>query len=124
MKIPIINPFHDVSPTWLGLDEPGLRRKVWRVVGQGDVQSERMAAGLTIFEPGEASAYHVHETSDEVIYVIRGSGIVRSEGEEASFGAGVFMFNPSGVHHQHVNTGSEPLVMIFVYSPPGDLPSR
>jgi putative monooxygenase len=93
------------------------------VVGQGEVQSDRMTAGLTIFEPGESSAYHVHPESDEVIFVLRGSGIVRSEGEERAFGAGVFMFNAAGVPHQHVNTGAEPMWMIFIYSPPGELPT-
>jgi putative monooxygenase len=123
LKIPIIDPFHDVEPTWLGVDEPGLRRKVWKVVGAPSAPSQRMTAGVTIFEPGEASAYHVHANSDEVIYVLRGSGVVRSENEERPFSAGVFMFNPAGVPHQHVNTGTEPLWVIFVYSPPGDLPS-
>ena len=41
-----------------------------------------------------------------------------SEGEE-EFGPGAAMWVPKGVHHQHRNTGTEPLKLLWVYTPPG-----
>ena len=35
--------------------------------------SEHIVAGLTIFDPGEASAYHNHPGSEEVDFIVRGN---------------------------------------------------
>jgi quercetin dioxygenase-like cupin family protein len=124
MEIRVVEPFHDGRPRWLGLAEEGLRRKVFTVVDHDLAGAREMAAGLAVFEPGEASSEHSHPDAEEIIYVVRGSGVIRSGGEERSFGPNTVMFNPRGISHQHVNTGSEPLWLFFVYSPPADLPPR
>ena len=122
MKIKTINPFLDANPVWLGLDEPGYRRKVFKVVDRELVNSEFMVAGLTIFEPGESSSLHNHPDSEEINYIVRGSGKVLSDGEEEEFGPNSFMFIPKGVFHRHVNIGDEPLWLTFTYTPPGETP--
>ena len=122
MKIKTLNPFRDSNPVWLGLGEPGYRRKVFKIVDRELVNSEFMVAGLTIFEPGESSSLHNHPESEEINYIVRGSGKVLSDGEEEGFGANSFMFIPKGVFHRHVNTGDEPLWLTFTYTPPGETP--
>lgn len=122
MKVRLISPFRDAEQIWIGLDEPGMRRKVFRFVSP-DTGSEKFMAGITIFEPGEASSYHVHHDSEEINLVLEGSGLVVSEGEEAEFGPGHAMFVPKGVHHQHRNTGTGPLKLFWVYTPQAPLPS-
>jgi putative monooxygenase len=42
--------------------------------------------------------------------------------ERVPFKAGDWMFIPTGVFHQHVNNGDEPLWLIWMYTPPGELP--
>ncbi len=121
MKVRLVSPFDDAEQIWIGLDEPGMRRKVFRFVSP-ETGSEEFMAGITIFEPGESSSYHVHPESEESNLVIKGSGLVVSEGEEAPFGTGHAMWVPKGVHHQHKNTGSEPLQLLWVYTPQADLP--
>lgn len=122
MRIRTIDPFRDSNALWLGLNEPGYRRKVFKIIDRDLVNSEFMVGGLTIFDPGESSSDHNHPESEEVNYIVRGSGKVLSEGEEEAFGPNTFMFIPKGVFHRHVNTGSEPLWLAFVYTPPADLP--
>ena len=122
MKIKTINPFRDANPFWLGLNEPGYRRKVFKIVDRELVNSEFMVAGLTIFEPGESSSLHNHPESEEINYIVRGSGKVLSDGEDEEFGPNSFMFIPKGVFHRHVNTGDEPLWLTFTYTPPGETP--
>jgi oxalate decarboxylase/phosphoglucose isomerase-like protein (cupin superfamily) len=122
--IHVIDPFGQAQPRWLGLDESGFRRKVYKVVDEGLRGSEFLTSGLTIFEPGEASSLHEHPESEEVNFIVRGSGEVMSEdGTRTPFGEHTFMFIPKGVKHQHVNTGREPLWLVFVYGPHGVLPT-
>ena len=122
MKVRVIDPFRDSEQLWIGLDEPGMRRKVFRFVSP-DIGSEEFMAGITIFEPGEASSYHVHPDSEEINLVLEGSGILVSEGEEAEFGPGHAMWVPKGVHHQHRNMGTTPLRLFWVYTPQAPLPN-
>lgn len=122
MRIQTIEPFQSSNQFWLGLDEEGFRRKVFKVVDKDLVNSEHIVAGLTIFEPGESSSYHNHPDSEELDYIVRGSGNVISDDEEENFGSNSFMFIPKGIFHRHVNTGDEPMWMVFMYTPPGQLP--
>jgi putative monooxygenase len=121
MKVRLISPFDEAEQIWIGLDEPGMRRKVFRFVSP-ETGSEEFMAGITIFEPGESSSYHVHPVSEEINLVLAGSGLVVSEGEEAEFEQGAAMWVPKGVYHQHRNTGTEPLKLLWVYTPQADLP--
>jgi oxalate decarboxylase/phosphoglucose isomerase-like protein (cupin superfamily) len=121
--IHVIDPFAQAQPTWLGLDEKGFRRKVFKVVDGHLRSSEFLTGGLTIFEPGEASSLHNHPESEEINFIVRGNGEVATEdGDRIPFAAHTFMFIPKGVPHQHVNTGREPLWLVFVYGPHGELP--
>jgi mannose-6-phosphate isomerase-like protein (cupin superfamily) len=107
----------------LGLDTPGYRRKVFRTVDKKLVNSEHIVAGLTVIEPGESSSWHNHSDSEEVDIIVQGSGILIDNGEEVAFKEGDWMFIPTGVFHQHRNTGDKPLQMIWMYTPPGELPT-
>ena len=124
--IRVIDPFAEpAQPVWLGLDDAGFRRKVFRIVDQKLTESEFLTSGLTIFEPGEASSLHEHPESEEVNFIVRGSGeVVTEDGGRTAFAAHTFMFIPKGVKHQHVNTGREPLWLVFVYGPHGTLPAN
>ena len=122
MKVRLISPFDDAEQIWIGLDEPGMRRKVFRFVSP-ETGSEEFMAGITVFEPGESSSYHVHPESEEINLVLAGSGLVVSEGEEVPFGPGHAMWVPKNVHHQHKNTGTEPLKLLWIYTPQAALPN-
>ncbi|HYI22048.1 MAG TPA: cupin domain-containing protein [Candidatus Limnocylindrales bacterium] len=122
MKVRLIKPFRDGEQIWIGLDDPGFRRKVFRFVSP-QVGSEEFMAGITVFEPGESSSYHVHTESEEINLVLGGSGLLVSEDEEAEFETGDAMWVPKGVHHQHRNTGTEPLKLFWVYTPQAELPT-
>jgi putative monooxygenase len=122
MQVRVLKPFEDGEAVWLGLDEAGLRRKVFRVINDELVDSKHITAGLTIFDPGESSSLHDHPDSEEVDFIVKGRGAVISNGECEDFGTYSFMFIPKGVEHQHVNTGEEPMWLIWMYTPPGELP--
>lgn len=129
METKILKPFKDGQEIWLGLDTPGYRRKVFRLVDAKLTGSEHIVAGLTIFDPGEYSAYHNHEDSEEVDIIIKGScQVVWGTEDEEQFTSEMethdFMTIGKGVYHQHRNTGSEPLWLVWFYTPPGELPDK
>ena len=121
-QIKVLFPFKDGEEIWLGLDTPGYRRKVFRTVSKELVNSEFIVAGLTVFEPGEASAWHNHPESEEVDIIVRGCGTLKDGENLVPFKEGEWMFIPKGIFHQHQNTGDEPLWLIWMYTPPGELP--
>ena len=123
-QIKILFPFKDGEEVWLGLDTPGFRRKVFTTVDKKLVDSEHIVAGLTVFEPGESSALHNHPASEEVDIILRGSGTLVDGDEQLPFKEGDWMFIPTGVFHQHKNTGDEPLWLVWLYTPPGELPKN
>ena len=118
----VMRPFKDGKEIWIGLDTPGFRRKVFRLVDKDLVGSEHIVAGLTIFEPGESSSRHNHPGSEEVDIMVRGTGYVVIDGQQLPFQDNDWVFIPEGVYHQHVNNGNEPLWLIWMYTPPGELP--
>jgi len=130
METKILKPFRDGNQIWLGLDREGYRRKVFRLVDASLTGSEHIVAGLTIFDPGEASAYHSHPESEEVDFIVRGSckAIWGAEGREfdeehtAEMDQNDFMTIGKSVWHKHINIGNEPLWLIWFYTPPGELP--
>ncbi len=125
-EIKVINPFKEGKHFWLGLEEEGLRRKVFRVIDEELINSDRMVVGLTIFEPGEGCAPHSHPGSEEFNYAVRGGGIAIdvTHSKETRFKTNEFIFIPDGVEHVHFNDGEEPLWLLWAYAPPGEMPTR
>jgi len=125
-RVRVLDPFKDSRPLWLGLDEEGFRRKVFRIIGDDTVGSQHLRAGVTIFEPGEQCAPHNHPQSEEINVALRGSGIAIdvTAGTEQRFKAHDWIFIPKGHVHIHRNDGDEPLWLLWCYAPPGDLPTR
>ncbi len=123
-QIRIISPWKNAKEIWLGLDTPGFRRKVFRMVDHDLVRSKHFVAGLTIFEPGESSSWHNHPDSEEIDIIVRGTGELVDDGTRYPFKSGEWMFIPTGVYHQHINNGEEPMWLIWIYTPPGELPGK
>ncbi len=120
----VIDPFTEGRSRWLGLDQEGFRRKVFAIAGPDLNDTEFLNAGLTIFEPGEASSLHNHPDSEEIDFIVKGKGEMVDElGNATPFEEHTFMLIEKGSLHQHVNTGREPLWLIWLYGPHGELPT-
>lgn len=121
---PKVMPYADTPEQfWLGLDTPGKVRKVFKMVSGELTESEHLIAGVTMFDPGEASSFHHHPGSEEINFVLAGSGeMVTDEGVEP-FDTRHVMYIPAGMGHQHRNTGAVPLILGWAYSPQAELPS-
>ena len=79
--------------------------------------------GYSVFTPGCVTAMVSHQT-EEVAYVLSGSGELRLDGESVPFAAGQGLFVPAGVWHAVANTGDEDVIMVFGFPHPDYPPTE
>jgi quercetin dioxygenase-like cupin family protein len=84
-----------------------------------DVRREQFSVGVSIVEPGKVHEEHAHDGSEELIVVIGGEGWAKIAGQEFAIGYGSVIDIDRGEPHGFVNTGRSPLVLLWIYDPPG-----
>lgn len=72
--------------------------------------------GLTL-EPGEFICEHYHPYSEEFVHVVRGSLVMRVDGEVERLGPGDALMVPINARHRMENDGTEQAYVIFHLSP-------
>ncbi|MFN2432893.1 MAG: cupin domain-containing protein [Gemmatimonadota bacterium] len=75
-------------------------------------------AGLDCLAPGQARTPHRHAGADKFYLVLRGAGTFEVGETSFSAGEGTLVPAPAGVPHGVRNTGTDPLVVLTVMSPP------
>jgi quercetin dioxygenase-like cupin family protein len=93
------------------------------VLNHKSVEGNAASLGYSVFTPGCVTAMVAHQT-EEVAYVVAGSGELRVEGESVPFAAGQGVFVPAGVWHAVANTGAEDVVMVFGFPHPDYPPTE
>ncbi len=68
----------------------------------------------TKLHPGGSIGPHVQATSDDINYVLSGTGIAVTDGAEETLEPGVCHVCPKGSEHSIRNTGDEDLVLLTV----------
>ena len=87
------------------------------------LSGNRASLGYSVFTPGTVTALVAHET-EEVAYVLSGSGELRLEDEKVPFSAGQGLHVPAGIWHAVANTGDEDVVMVFGFPYPDYPPTE
>ena len=67
-----------------------------------------------VLQPGSSIGYHIHESEEEIFYIIRGSARVNDNGVEKTAGAGDAILTGGGAGHSIECTGSKPLELLAV----------
>ena len=93
------------------------------VVTDQSVSGNGASLGYSVFTPGTATAPVSHET-EEVAYVLSGSGELRLDTGAVAFKAGDGLFIPANVWHAVVNTGDEDVAMVFGFPFPSYPPTE
>ena len=97
---------------------PGHSETVNRRLVGGDFAGTFELIHGTIAAGGEAEA-HQHERESQVIYVLSGQArVTLGTGPPTVCQSGDVVQIPPGIRHHVVNTGSVPLELVIVYSPP------
>jgi quercetin dioxygenase-like cupin family protein len=87
------------------------------------VGGNRASLGYSVFTPGTELPPVKHET-EEVAYVVAGSGELRLDGEAVRFREGDALHIPAGVWHAVVNAGDENVIMVFGFPHPDYPPTE
>ncbi len=83
-------------------------------------KAERFSFGVVELAQGKGHERHNHPGSEEIIYVVAGSGEQMVDDKPpVPVGPGATIYVPADVYHSTVNTGNEPMQLIVVYSPAG-----
>jgi quercetin dioxygenase-like cupin family protein len=93
------------------------------VVTDQSVAGNSASIGYSVFKPGTETAPVAHET-EEVAYVLSGSGELRLDDGAVPFKAGDGLFVPAGVWHAVVNTSDEDVAMVFGFPFPAYPPTE
>jgi quercetin dioxygenase-like cupin family protein len=87
------------------------------LVTTGRVDGNAASLGYSVFTPGTVLAPVRHET-EEVAYVVSGSGELRLDDGAVPFRQGDALHIPAGVWHAVANTGEADVVMVFGFPHP------
>jgi len=76
--------------------------------------------GQVVLLPGEGHTRHNHPASEEILYVLSGTGEQMVDDKPGfTVRAGDTIYIPTAIYHSTVNTGWEPLVLLAIYNPGG-----
>ena len=93
------------------------------LVTSGRVGGNRGSLGYSVFTPGTALTPVKHET-EEVAYVVSGSGELRLDTEVVAFREGDALHIPARTWHAVANTGEADVVMVFGFPHPDYPPTE
>ena len=93
------------------------------LVTEERVGGNSSSIGFSVFKPGSATASVSHET-EEVAYVVSGSGRLDTDGGEVRFAAGDALHIPPRTWHAVVNDSDADVVMVFGFPHPDYPPTE
>lgn len=92
-------------------------RSSWILISEKTVGAQNLALGVNETEPGSMVPEHMHETEEEVMLFLEGTGKFITENQEIDVHPGICVYNPPGGKHKIVNTGTTKLKFVWVYAP-------
>jgi mannose-6-phosphate isomerase-like protein (cupin superfamily) len=104
-----------------GRTYPARRRTQNLSGGASPIQTDNFSMGYVTLEPQGGQVPWHNQQQEEVYFVVSGTGEMCLGDEKQTLSAGQAVLIPSGVYHQLTNIGDEPLHMIYVYGPAGDV---
>jgi len=104
-----------------GRTYPARRRTQNLVGGPSPIQMQNFCMGYVTLEPNGGQVPWHDQESEEVYFVISGTGEMCVGDERREITGGQAVEIPPGSFHQITNVGHEPLTMIYCYGPAGDV---
>ncbi len=92
--------------------------RVWELFHPGSSPVAGFSVAEALVGPGEETRPHVHHRSQEVYYVLEGSGEMRLGGEASALDPGDAVLILPGMRHNIKNTGAGALRILCICSPP------
>src|SRR5262249_52993722 len=87
-------------------------------VGPQNSAARNLTVGLARFPAGSAPQGHMHESQEEVIYVVSGRGQLVTPDGTVRPEPGTSVYIPIGLHHATRSSWPGPLELVCAFSPP------
>lgn len=104
-----------------GRSYPAKRRTQNLVGGLSPISASNFCMGYVTLEPEGGQVPWHNQDQEEIYFIVEGEGEMCLGEEIRSVKSGQAVFIPPGVYHQLTNTGMEQMIMIYCYSPAGDV---
>lgn len=82
--------------------------------------SENIQVRITEYKPFFEHSMHVHETQEEIIFVLEGRGYSETVDGKKDLYPGCAAYVPKGVAHATINPYAEPMKAIVIKTPPDE----
>ncbi len=92
--------------------------RVWELFHPGSSTIKGFSVAEALVEPGQGTEAHVHHASQEVYYILEGSGVMRLGEETLIVEEGDTVLIEAGVPHKIKNAGDSALKLLCVCCPP------
>ncbi|MFC1890845.1 cupin domain-containing protein [Thermodesulfobacteriota bacterium] len=90
-----------------------------KIIGPENVGAKYLKVHITEYAPGSEHKLHRHPGHEEVIVVLDGEGISRTEDGDKQISPGAFAFIPADTDHATINVlKNKPLKAIIFTAPP------
>jgi quercetin dioxygenase-like cupin family protein len=87
--------------------------------GPENVGAKYLRINITEYAPGTTHQLHRHPGQEEVIYVLEGEGITRTDEGDQPIGPGAFVFVPANTDHATINVlPNRPMKAVIIKGPP------
>jgi quercetin dioxygenase-like cupin family protein len=87
--------------------------------GPQNVGAKYLKINITEYAPGTEHRLHRHPDQEEVIFILEGEGITRTEAGDQPIRRGSFVFIPANTDHATINVlKNKPMKAVIVKSPP------
>jgi quercetin dioxygenase-like cupin family protein len=95
--------------------------KTKNLFGPENVGAKFLKINITEYAPGTEHKLHRHPDQEEVIFVLEGEGITRTDAGDQPIRAGSFVFVPAGMDHTTINVRKDkPMKAVIIKSPPSE----
>ncbi len=92
--------------------------RIWELFHPDASPVRGFSVAEALVEAGQGTEAHVHRKSQEVYYVLEGSGVLRRGGECLDVAPGDAILIPPGTPHNIKNTGAGALRILCMCCPP------
>lgn len=93
--------------------------KTKNLFGPENVGAKYLKINITEYAPGTEHKLHRHPDQEEVIFVLEGKGITRTDAGDQPIRAGSFVFVPADTDHATINVlKDKPMKAVIIKSPP------
>jgi len=82
------------------------------------IGSQHITFGLAEVPEGSSLPWHTHQGSEEVIYVLQGTGSAQSDTEAKPIQPGSVLYMEAGSNHRILNEGKGEMKLLCAFSPP------